>query len=341
MVDARGLLFGTQANTSPFANVRVAVYFYRNGLFKKGLSTTSRAPQLPVNMKDKKVISQIILDQPAGSVRIVIALFVLGATGTKILYDHYLPHLIDFDAVRWGIIALGCLFFVSTFFKLGSSLVISYSSFFVYFFTLIYVLAFALVNHFDQHAVAVLVLTLGASTIIINSLAYYGVQSALVVLASLLVFASVPLPPEKIVSFFVLLFAVGVFAIVIIVRLKLVSSVKHSYANLDKLQVLSVVANKQGEIIFVSPSVHKLLGYEPRALVKNGWWQTGNLSKGWISREHILNYPNIITPELISMECSVTTKDGSTKWLSWANSVLPNGNYMGVAHDITKYKKPA
>ncbi|MCU0420519.1 MAG: hypothetical protein MUC38_12775 [Cyclobacteriaceae bacterium] len=69
-------------------------------------------------MKERKVISQIILDQSAGSVRIVIALFVLGATGTKLLYDHYLPDLVDFDAVRWGIIALGCLFFVSTFFKL-------------------------------------------------------------------------------------------------------------------------------------------------------------------------------------------------------------------------------
>lgn len=291
-------------------------------------------------MKERKVISQIILDQSAGSVRIVIALFVLGATGTKLLYDHYLPDLVDFDAVRWGIIALGCLFFVSTFFKLGSSLLIAYLSFSVYLLTLGYVLAFALVNRFDQSAVVILILTMGASTVIINSLAYYGVQSAIVALASLLVFASAPLPPENTVSFFVLLFALGVFAIVIIVRLKLVSSVKHSYANLERLQVLSIVANRRGEIIFISPSVEALLGYDPKTLTKNGWWQTGNLSKGWISREHILNYPNIITAELISMESSMTTRDGNKKWLSWANSVLPNGNYMGVAHDITRYKNP-
>ncbi|MCU0421141.1 MAG: PAS domain S-box protein [Cyclobacteriaceae bacterium] len=219
-------------------------------------------------------------------------------------------------------------------------MLIAYLSFSVYLLTLGYVLAFALVNRFDQSAVVILILTMGASTVIINSLAYYGVQSAIVALASLLVFASAPLPPENTVSFFVLLFALGVFAIVIIVRLKLVSSVKHSYANLERLQVLSIVANRRGEIIFISPSVEALLGYDPKTLTKNGWWQTGNLSKGWISREHILNYPNIITAELISMESSMTTRDGNKKWLSWANSVLPNGNYMGVAHDITRYKNP-
>jgi len=25
-------------------------------------------------------------------------------------------------------------------------------------------------------------------------------------------------------------------------------------------------------------------------------------------------------------------------WFSWVNSMLPNGSYMGVALDITKYK---
>jgi PAS domain S-box-containing protein len=288
--------------------------------------------------KNKKVISQIILGQSLGSVRIVIALFTLGATVTKLLYDYYLPNLIDFDEVRWGIIGLGCVFFLSTFFTFRSSVFIAYLSFFVYLCSLGYALAFVLINRFDPSAVTILILIMGASTIIINNLTYYGVQSGLIVITSFLVFLDAPLPTEHTLAFYNLLIAAGVFAIVIIVRLKLISSVKHSYANLEKLQVLSIVANKNGEIIYISSSVHSLLGYEPRELIKNGWWQSGHLSKSWISREQILNYPNIMPRELLSMECSVITKDGKVKWLTWANSVLPNGNYMGIAQDITKYK---
>lgn len=287
----------------------------------------------------EKLISQIILGQSIGSVRIVIALFVLSAASLKLLYDNYLPNLIDFDALRWGIIVLGCVFFISTFIKFKTSAFISYLSFFVYMLTLVYIVSFVLVNHFDASAVTILILIIGASTIIINSLAYYGIQASIIVVASLVVFASNVISPENSIAFFNLLLANGVFAIVIFVRLKLISSVKHSHANLEKLQVLSIVSNKLGEIVFVSPSVRSLLGYEPTDLLKQGWWQMGNLATGWISQQHILNYPNVIPKELISMECRVTTKNRAVKWLNWANSVLPNGSYMGIAIDITKYKE--
>jgi PAS domain S-box-containing protein len=285
-----------------------------------------------------KVIAQIILGQSIGSVRIVIALFVLCAVITKLLYNHYLPTLIDFDEVRWGIIALGSIFFISTFGRFKSSAFVSYLSFFVYFLTLAYVIAFVLVNKFNPAAVIILILIVGASTIIINSLTYYAVQSAIIVFASIVVFQNVELSNESTISFFNLLLALCVFAIVIIVRLKLVSSVKHSHANLEKLQVLSIVANKHGEIVFISSTARSLLGYEPKNLIHGGWWQTVNLSKGWISQAQIQEYPNMIPRELVSMERSIIAKDGKVKWLNWSNSVLPNGNYMGIALDITKYK---
>jgi PAS domain S-box-containing protein len=63
-----------------------------------------------------------------------------------------------------------------------------------------------------------------------------------------------------------------------------------------------------------------------------------DLRDGWISREYILNYPNIIPKEIMSMETSVISKDGKKVWFNWANSMLPNGSYVGVALDITKYK---
>jgi PAS domain S-box-containing protein len=283
-------------------------------------------------------VKKVLLRQSIGSVRLVIALFTVTAAVTKLLYDRILPELDDLDGVRWTIIGLGCLFFVSTFFRYKRGVVVAYFYLFLYLCTLLYVIAFVLINRFDPNAVTILILVVGASSIVINSLVYYGVQSGIIVLASVFAFSGEHLGNENLIAFYNLMLALGVFAIVITVRLKLLLSVKNTHANLEKLNVLSIVANKSGEIVFVSPSVRNLLGYEPKELVKDGWWNSKNLREGWISRDYILNYPNILPKELMSMETSFLNKEGKTVWFSWVNSMLPNGNYVGVALDITKYK---
>jgi PAS domain S-box-containing protein len=283
------------------------------------------------------LVTKVLLRQSIGSVRLVTALFTVTAAVTKLLYDRFLPELADLDAVRWTIIGLGSLFFIITYFT-QKRIIVTYLSFFIYFATLLYVIAFVLINRFDSNAVTILILVLGASSVIINRLSYYGVQSVIVILASVLAYAGEHAGNENLIGFLNLLIALGVFGIVITVRLKLINSLKNSHANLEKLNVLSIVANKAGDIVFVSPSVQTLLGYEPKALLKEGWWESPNLSEGWISRDYILNYPNILRNELVSMETSLTSKDGKKVWFSWANSMLPNGNYVGVGLDVTKYK---
>lgn len=283
-------------------------------------------------------VAKVLLRQSIGSVRLVIALFTITAAVTSLLYDYFLPNLNDLDALRWTIIGLGCLVFATSYIRYKRGVIVTYSSFFLYMLTLLYVIAFAVINQFDPHAVTILILVVGASTVIINSLAFYGVQSFIIVLASLIAYSSTSLGNENMIAFLNLMIALGVFGIVITVRLKLISNVRNSQSSLEKLNVLSIVANKAGEIVFVSPSVQGLLGYEPKELVKEGWWGERNLRDGWISRDYILNYPNILPKEVASMETSISDKEGKTVWLNWVNSMLPNGNYMGVALDITKYK---
>jgi PAS domain S-box-containing protein len=283
-------------------------------------------------------VSKVLLRQSITSVRLVIALFTVTAAVTKLLYDRFLPELHDLDAVRWTIIGLGSLSFVATFFHYKRGIIISYSSLFLYLSTLLYVIAFVLINRFNPHAVTILILVVGASSVIINSLFYYGVQSVMIVLACVFAYSGSNLGNENLIAFLNLMLALGVFGIVIAVRLKLISSVKNSHSNLEKLNVLSIVANKAGDIVFVSPSVRNLLGYEPKELVKDGWWNSPNLQDGWISRDYILNYPNILPKEIMSMETSLLNKDGKKVWFSWVNSMLPNGNYVGVGLDITRYK---
>lgn len=163
-------------------------------------------------------------------------------------------------------------------------------------------------------------------------------QSGIIVLASFFAYSSASLGNENFIAFLNLMLALAVFAIVITVRLKLISTLKNSQSNLEKLNVLSIVANKHGEIVFVSPSVRNLLGYEPKELMKDGWWNSQNLQEGWINRDYILNYPNILPKEIMSLETSLLSKEGKKVWFSWVNSVLPNGNYVGVALDVTRYK---
>lgn len=280
-------------------------------------------------------VTKVLLRQSIGSVRLVIALFVVTAIVTRLLYSRFQPGLADLDWLRWSIIGLGCVFFLTTYIRYKRGLVVSYFSFFLYLLTLLYVIAFVMINKFNPNAVIILILVVGASTVIMNSLFYYGIQCFVIIAVSL--FAN-NVDNENLMAFLNLMIALGVFGIVIAVRLKLISSIRESHSNLEKLNVLSIVANKAGEIVFVSPSVKGLLGYEPRELVKNGWWTSQNLRDGWISRDYILNYPNIIPKEIVSMETSISSKEGKTVWLNWANSMLPNGNYMGVALDITKYK---
>lgn len=283
-------------------------------------------------------VTKVFLRQSIGSVRLMIALFIVTAVVTNLVFDHFVPDLNDLDAVRWTIIGLGCIFFASTFFRFKRRLIVSAFSLLLYLATLLYVIAFVLLNLFNPNAVIVLILVVGASSVIINSLFIYGVQSFIIILASFFVYSNSSLANENYIAFFNLILALGVFGIVIAVRLKLITTIKNSHSNLEKLNVLSIVADKNGEIVFVSPSARTLLGYEPKELVKDGWWRSQNLQEGWISREYILNYPNILPKEIMSVETSLLNKEGKKLWFSWVNSILPNGNYVGVALDITRYK---
>jgi len=287
---------------------------------------------------NSQLVSRVFLRQSIGSVRLVIALYTVTAAVTKLLYDRFLPDLTDLDGVRWTIIGFGCLFILLTFVRSKRRVIVSFLSLILYLSTLLYVVAFVLINKFDPNAVILLILVVGASSVIINSLLYYGIQSGIIILASVLVYSTTELGPENLIAFLNLMLAIGVFAIVITVRLKLISTLRNSHSNLEKLNVLSIVANKSGEIVFVSPSVRNLLGYEPKELMKDGWWRSKNLRDGWISRDYILNYPNILPKEIMAVETSLQTKDGKKVWFSWVNSILPNGNYVGVALDVTRYK---
>jgi PAS domain S-box-containing protein len=282
-------------------------------------------------------VTKVLLRQPISSFRLIIALFTITSAVTKVLYDRFLPELRDFDEIRWTIIGFGIILFASTFVRFKRRIIVPYFSLLLYLATLLYVIAFVTLNRFDPNAVMILILVYGASSVVINNLSYYGVQCAITILICAVAYSSLGLGNENLMGLLNLLIAMGVFGIVMTVRLRLISDVKSSYANLEKLNVLFIVANKSGEIVFVSPSIKTLLGYTPNELLKDGWWNS-DLREGWISRDYMINYPGVVPREIASVENSLMSKDGRKLWFNWVNSLLPNGNYMGVALDISKYK---
>jgi len=282
-------------------------------------------------------VTKVLLRQPITSFRLVIALFTITSVITKLLYNRFLPELHDFDQVRWSIIGFGVLLFIFTFIRFKRRIIVPLFSLLLYLATLSYVIAFTIINRFDPYSVIILILVYGSSSVVINRLFYYGVQCVLTIQACAVAYWNYGLGNENLMGLLLLLIAMGVFGVVMTIRLKLITDVKNSYSNLEKLNILSIVANKSGEIVFISPSIKSLLGYAPNELMKDGWWSS-DLREGWISRDYILNYPNIVPSEIASIECGLLTKDGKKVWINWITSMLPNGNYMGLGLDITKYK---
>jgi PAS domain S-box-containing protein len=284
------------------------------------------------------LVTKVLLRQSIASFRLVIGLYTVTSAATKLLYDQFLPELRDFDQIRWSIIGLGIVLFAFTFVRFKRRIIVPAFSLLLYLATLLYVIAYVTVNQFDPYTVIILLLVYGTSSVVINSLTYYGLQCVITVVICGISYLIMGLENGNIIGFLDILVAMAVFGVVMTVRLKMVTDIRSSHASLEKLNVLSIVANKSGGIVFVSPSIKSLLGYTPNELLRDGWWSS-ELRDGWISRDYIVNYPNIVPKEITSIERVLLAKGGEKVWLNWENSILPNGNYMGVGFNITKYKQ--
>ncbi len=286
----------------------------------------------------RNVITQLVLGQSLRSIRLLAGVVVVTYVSLFWVLSQFAPEIVDPLWIRAAITAMVGIFFISTYFSYGSPRYIAYVSLSLYFLVLGHSLYLALINQFHPTTATLLILTIGGGTVLINHMALYIIQSVAIILFSLALFQGKPYTNADIISFTNVVIAIGVFGIVFLMRIKLTEKLSFSDSLFSKLNVLTIIANKSGEVIFVSPSINSMLGYNASKLLKTGWWQNENLTDGWIRQEDIRNYPNILPEELRENERSVETAEGKTVWLKWTNSILPNGNYVGVAADVTDYK---
>ena len=118
-------------------------------------------------------------------------------------------------------------------------------------------------------------------------------------------------------------------------RLEISDNIVNSIGN------LVLVANKNAEIIYVSPSVKKIIGYEQKEILGEGWWQMERISGGDVEAEK--NYirkaaAGTFEPDGEPYEHRVRHKDGSWRWLMLSDTKGPRDLLIGIGSDITSIK---
>ena len=119
-------------------------------------------------------------------------------------------------------------------------------------------------------------------------------------------------------------------------RLALSDNILNSVGN------LVLVANKDAEIIYISPSSKDILGYASQELLHSGWWEVERVSGGNVAEE--MAYIRKAASGEIKVDGKpykhrIRHKDGSWRWLMLADTKGPGDLLIGIGTDITSIKR--
>ena len=111
---------------------------------------------------------------------------------------------------------------------------------------------------------------------------------------------------------------------------------------LQRVSALVLVADSQGNVVYVSPAAKTILGYEPEELLGDNWWklsrsvpveaQAEKEYVGWAAHGE---FP--IPTE--AYERPIQDRWGNIHWISWVDTAGPGDLLIGVGHDITERKQ--
>ena len=111
---------------------------------------------------------------------------------------------------------------------------------------------------------------------------------------------------------------------------------------LDNLNSLAIITNQNYDVIYISPSVKEILGFEPEELIGENWWIKTKKDKSAIdyAQKKIDGFIfNGDSHEKRTYESRVRTKRGSYKCILWNVSFDDDENIIAIGNDITKRKE--
>lgn len=111
-----------------------------------------------------------------------------------------------------------------------------------------------------------------------------------------------------------------------------------SDAILKNIPSIVLVGSQTGEVVFASPSVKKILGYNFEEIRANNWWEKTYVSKykAEDAKEAILNYVFKDEKSYIDIfKQKIKTKSDVDVWIEWQYSKGANGTFISIGTDIT------
>ncbi|MES2838376.1 MAG: SpoIIE family protein phosphatase [Bacteroidota bacterium] len=109
----------------------------------------------------------------------------------------------------------------------------------------------------------------------------------------------------------------------------------------NNLSALVVVVNAKGEVEFVSPSVERMLGFEPAQLLGTAWWElTRQSQKESIElKQNAIEMANSFELSVIPpYERVLINSFGEQKHILWNTAKSPDNKLVGIGYDITERK---
>ncbi|MBI2259844.1 MAG: SpoIIE family protein phosphatase [Flavobacteriia bacterium] len=108
----------------------------------------------------------------------------------------------------------------------------------------------------------------------------------------------------------------------------------------SKIKSIVIIINPDGELLYVSQSVKRILGYEPYELLGSHWWKATRKDessaykmidqfKFWVKEKKM---------EELSSERLLFTSENKKIWILWNSSFDEEGNVVSVGYDITNRK---
>jgi len=121
-----------------------------------------------------------------------------------------------------------------------------------------------------------------------------------------------------------------------------IEKLKFSELLLNKVNLIIISCDENGQVIYVSPATEQIIGYKVDQLLGEKWWDLTFFSKeeGQLLKKRVCDLASgkvKLNPK--AYERKLLCKDGSMKWIEWRDSFSANNTFISVGVDITDWKK--
>lgn len=108
---------------------------------------------------------------------------------------------------------------------------------------------------------------------------------------------------------------------------------------LNSVNSMLIVSDKEGNVIYSSPAVEKMLGYKVKDIMGDKWWKLTyeNQQEAQQVKNAIYNYVFLNKKSFVDIsKRKIKTANGDYKWIEWQLSKGANGTYISIGTDITQ-----